>query len=377
MKKDKFFKRLKRWSERKHRLLEKYLPPFSAKVGSWAREVYCIDAFAGAAVYDDGKEGSPLLMANLSDICASWKNPVTLRLINVESKKKHFESLSVAIKPWVDKGVVNNKFGKFGELVPEILQEIGHRPALFFLDPYGPTTIYFSYLEPIVKRSVSATELIINFNVRGLRRLADCLHAQEGETTDSRAISKIIAHVTRIMGSENWKQYFITDKIPTLEREEILRKEYMKNLNKYGYNVVSYPIRETIEKHPKYYLIYCSRHEEGVMLMNRFIREEEDRIFKDATQNRHPLFEATGDDEYSKIVSDRQAELRLLVGDYVREVTTSTRKSIKKHLIYKYFGQFGENDYTTIVQQLVNEGKLRTGHGKKRFNDAEPLTYVP
>ncbi len=77
---DKFFKRVQRWSERKHRLLEKYLAPFSAKVGSWAKEIYCIDAFAGAARYEDGREGSPLLMARLSDKSAKRRSPLELKL---------------------------------------------------------------------------------------------------------------------------------------------------------------------------------------------------------------------------------------------------------------------------------------------------------
>lgn len=92
--KDEFFDEVKRWSERKHRLLRKYLPPFTAKVGSWAHEVYCVDAFAGAARYEDGKEGSPLLMARLSDTAAAWSNPVTLRLINIEKKPSHYKKQS-------------------------------------------------------------------------------------------------------------------------------------------------------------------------------------------------------------------------------------------------------------------------------------------
>ena len=75
MKNNDFFDNIKTWSKRKHRLLEKYLPPFTAKVASTTstRRVYCVDAFAGAAKYDDGSEGSPILMAKFSDVCASWR----------------------------------------------------------------------------------------------------------------------------------------------------------------------------------------------------------------------------------------------------------------------------------------------------------------
>lgn len=77
MKTDEFFDKLKPWSKRKHRLLGKYLPPFSAKVARATpnREIYCVDGFAGAAKYEDGSEGSPLLIAKFSDECARWRNP--------------------------------------------------------------------------------------------------------------------------------------------------------------------------------------------------------------------------------------------------------------------------------------------------------------
>ncbi|CAN5417507.1 hypothetical protein BH20ACI1_BH20ACI1_17150 [soil metagenome] len=97
---EEFFDKLKPWSKRKHRLLGKYLKPFIAKVASTTsnREIYCIDAFAGTAKYEDGSAGSPLLMAQLSDECAKWKNPVTLKIINVESNTKNYESLKDTMK---------------------------------------------------------------------------------------------------------------------------------------------------------------------------------------------------------------------------------------------------------------------------------------
>src|SRR6476469_68613 len=108
-----FFERLKPWSRRKHRLLGKYLPPFSAKVAKATtnREIYCVDGFAGAARYEDGSDGSPLLIAKTSDQCATWSNPVHLKLINVEPDAKGqgiFQSLDEATSAWVEKGVVAN-----------------------------------------------------------------------------------------------------------------------------------------------------------------------------------------------------------------------------------------------------------------------------
>lgn len=114
---DDFFGSLKAWSIRKHRLLQKYLPVFSNKVGSWANKIYIIDGFAGPAKYEDGAEGSPLLIARLTDEHKTKK----INLINVECKLTRFASLCTETKRWVDSGIVINKQGKFGELIPSII----------------------------------------------------------------------------------------------------------------------------------------------------------------------------------------------------------------------------------------------------------------
>ena len=118
MDRDAFFDRTKEWSQRKHRLLGKYLKPFTAKVGSWNPTIYCIDGFAGVGKYGDNKDGSPLIMAQLADESASWSKPVDLRIINVEAKRTHFKELCDHTKPWVDRGIVKNITGKFNRLVP-------------------------------------------------------------------------------------------------------------------------------------------------------------------------------------------------------------------------------------------------------------------
>src|ERR1051325_4212803 len=100
MKPDSFFCNVKSWSRRKHRLLGKYLKPFSAKIGSWNSTIYCVDGFAGEGKYGDDSDGSPLIMARLADECSLWQRPVRLRLVNVESNPSHFQELSLHTKTW-------------------------------------------------------------------------------------------------------------------------------------------------------------------------------------------------------------------------------------------------------------------------------------
>ncbi len=93
MNKSEFFNSAQTWSKRKHRLLGKYLVPFSAKVGRLSSDIFCIDGFAGQGRYADGTEGSPLLMAHVADECQSWANPIRLLLINVEANRTNYKKL--------------------------------------------------------------------------------------------------------------------------------------------------------------------------------------------------------------------------------------------------------------------------------------------
>jgi len=178
MKSTSFFESPKSWSKRKHRLLGKYLPPFSAKVGSKSPLIYCVDGFAGKAKYDDNQPGSPLLIAQIADKCAAWQKPVYLKLINVEDDLTNYSSLRHITQSWETKGVITNLQGEFGDLVPTVISQIRTAPALFFIDPFGPTSVKFAHLRPILERSQRATELIINFDADGLRRIGDTMHSR-------------------------------------------------------------------------------------------------------------------------------------------------------------------------------------------------------
>jgi three-Cys-motif partner protein len=374
---DDFFANLKVWSKRKHRLLGKYLPPFSAKVGSWSKVIYCVDGFAGAAKYEDGSLGSPLMMAQLADKCASWRRPVTLRLINVESDSVNYKSLKEITEPWESKEIVDNLEGQFGDLVPEILRKISNNPAFFFIDPYGPTYVLFSHLLPILKREQKATELIINFDADGLRRIADTMHARVTTQRALKASLTNIENVTEIIGSDKWKTHFKEGNLSTHEREDILLQMYMKNIARYDYTVAAYPIRKSIKDSPKYFLVYCTRHPDGIILMSNFIREEEDILLEESTVDVfQPKFPSEEFDELQQEIIGRRKELAALVLEYLKENKQTTRGQIRKYFSFQRFGVFSDKDYNAIVKDLIDGKRLLPRHGKKRINDDEPLTFA-
>lgn len=373
---DPFFKSPKVWSRRKHRLLRKYLTPFVAKVGSQSPLVYCVDGFAGAGVYEDGSLGSPLLMAKLADDAASWSHPINLKIVNVESDRENFLSLSERTLQWTERGVIRNLHGQFGNLVPEILSEIGGTRALFFIDPFGPTDLSFSNLLPIFERPQRVTELIINFDLDGLRRIADTLYSKAQAPQTRKTVQTNIARVTEILGSDDWKGRF-SPSLSSEARESVLLDVYTKNLRKFGYEVVCYPIRKALGDSPKYYLIYCTRHPDGVMLMNDIVRDEEDELLRDSASKPGQLtLPSTEFDAVQQEIRQRRELLTELVRSDLRRVKRTTRGQIKRKYMFERFGEFHEKDYNSVVQEFVNIGSLTTQHGRKRFNDNEMLTYT-
>lgn len=373
---DTFFANLKVWSRRKHRLLGKYLPPFSAKVGSWARLIYCVDGFAGPAKYEDGSAGSPLMMAQLADKAASWRKPVSLRLFNVESNSEHYKSLKHVTQPWEANSIVINRQGQFGELVPTILSTISDNPALFFIDPYGPTYVHFSHLLPILQRQQRATELIINFDADGLRRIADTMHSRTVTERAVKASKTNIENVTEIIGSDKWQEPFRETKLPTHEREKLLLRIYMDNIAKHDYTVTAYAIRKSVKNSPKYFLVYCTRHPDGIVLMSNFIREEEDNLLKEATVDEHQPKLSEEFDVLNQEILWRRKELTVLALEFLKQHSLTTRGSVRKHFSFNRFGEFSDKDYNAVVKDFIVANRLLPRHGKKQINDDEPLTFV-
>jgi three-Cys-motif partner protein len=372
MAKDVFFNQLQNWSKRKHRLLGKYLLPFIAKAGSRANTIYCVDGFAGPGKYEDNSAGSPLVVAHAADTCAAWSRPRNLKIINVESKLKHYKSLCAVTESWVQRGIVNNKRGKFGELVPEIMNEVGEIPAIFFIDPYGPSNVHFSYLKPILERKQPITELLINFDLDGLRRMADVLPARPQDDVSKKACAKTVDNVTRILDGTDWKDYFADKRYDPGDREWVLLNEYLNKLEGYGYRVVYYPIRDTARSAPKYYLIYCTRHPDGLELMNNFMREEDDSLIAEPAQSsgQPPLF-----DPLVLAVDARRSLLRDLILEYGRRKKKITRKEIRQYFISTRFGEFHEKDFGATIYALAADGLLAPANGRKKFNDDEVLIF--
>src|ERR1700694_1575435 len=86
---DEFFEGKRPWSKIKDEVLEKYMTPYLAKVNTRGQPILLIDGYAGPGIFEDGAQGSPLIMCER----AGERAKDNYHAIFVNNKKKYHDSL--------------------------------------------------------------------------------------------------------------------------------------------------------------------------------------------------------------------------------------------------------------------------------------------
>ena len=88
---DSFFERPRSWSLIKYKILKNYLLEYFPKVNQKYRSPAIVaDLFAGKGKFDDGSDGSPMIIANLARVYRQklgFNNRVVLSEINDEDRE--------------------------------------------------------------------------------------------------------------------------------------------------------------------------------------------------------------------------------------------------------------------------------------------------
>lgn len=157
----------------KHAILDGYVVPFASKTGSASRgkRVVIMDGYAGAGRYEDGKPGSPSLIADaarkLPDRAIECyfveKDPPTLeRLREVLA----VEGAGIKWEAWE---------GTAEQHLDEVLTRADGVPLFLFLDPYGLGPAFDKIAEIFGRRPggqyTPATEVFFRVDAGGVRRI--------------------------------------------------------------------------------------------------------------------------------------------------------------------------------------------------------------
>jgi hypothetical protein len=211
---DEFFETREDWSRRKHLILEQYLPPANRQTQKASPDgrVVILDGFAGRGRYEDGTPGSPVQMGLLAGTVRGWRNPVNLRVLNVEADAANYAELQSATQAWVEKGIITNYHATFRAALLVALQETGRLPCLPFWTrsvprTYPSTTSRHSLLE-------TASPRFSLFSITPhVSRIISQVHPQAGTSEKTRAGSR--ETLNTIFGGNHWER-FLTE-APTPE----------------------------------------------------------------------------------------------------------------------------------------------------------------
>jgi len=265
----------KAWSQIKHRILGSYLSLFLGKLGGRGDHVYYVDGFAGQGRYDDGQDGSPLIVADIAANPTQTSRVGVLKCINVEADENTFQNLERATAPYAEQGIVKNYHARLEDVLPSILQDIGESTAFFFIDPFGTEGAELSTLETIKKRR-GKTEVLVRYDDTRVHRLIQWSQSNIERWWEPKFQKTAQAFVPRIAGLTDQNAIAaVVRKDP--EARQCLIDGYLnlvksRRLFRYG---LSYPIRNPETGGHHYFLVHFCDFADGYTYMANFMARVE------------------------------------------------------------------------------------------------------
>jgi three-Cys-motif partner protein len=287
---DTFFKEKKPWSKYKDFILDYYLTPYIAKVKYLNRPILIIDCCTGPGKFEDGTEGSPLIITR--HIIESRKNGIDIKGLFLEKKKQYFKILCDLIMPHSDYIKVHQT--DFTGYLSKIAVMAQSHTVFLYVDPYGIKELPFDELAKIydqINKSGASVEVLMNFNSAGFVRCGLGALKMEPTPADSELtddfydepITEIQGmtpqQMDEIAGGDYWRDIVVDSNLTFPGKEKKIGELYANQMNKYYPITVAYPIKAKYHhKVPKYRLIYGTRHPDGIFLMNDIMYDARERF---------------------------------------------------------------------------------------------------
>jgi len=364
---DEFFQTKRVWSKKiKDRVLASYLVPYLSKVATLHQKIILVDAFAGPGHFEDGTKGSPLILCDAADQYV----PDQYLGIFVNRKGDHHRKLEKALKARIDDGRAICIHGNARKLLQELGPLLQTQTVFVYLDPFGLAGCEFDTLKIFLMRSKAySTEILINVSPKAIHRLAAQDAIQSGRITDQ--VKALNDRLTRVLGGDYWVAMLSDESRMPAERVANVVKEYQKRLAQYLPYVGSCPVQESEGTAIKYYMVFCSRHPDALLLMN-------DQMCAAYNQYMHEgwtegtLFQHT-DWRTHRDMTKLEEVIMERIGK-----RSFGRKELNVHIVMDHFMRWTTVEYRDAVKRLHGQGRLDFDdvRGTKRLND-DSLLHLP
>jgi len=361
-----FFKGKRPWSKIKDAVLRGYLPPYLAKVAKLGHQIILIDAFAGPGIFEKEKGedrlGSPLIILQLAERYVHGK----YQAIFMNSNINHHKKLKSAIENFGPKEAIKPRYGKAQELLDEVKKVLTNQTLFIYLDPFGLKDLEFRFIEPFLQRNISySTEIVINISMPTLHRLATRRVHQNGK--QSERSKRLNETLTKVLGGDYWKESMWDDSLIPEEKEVKVMDKYRELLHRYLPYSGSCPVREKTKRRVKYFITFCSRHKDALLLMNDFMCKAYFRTMHEI-EYKGTLFERRLDWKETQQRGDIKEEI-------CRRIRTKPgirRKDLWLEITRDNFMRWVSTEYHDAIKQMVGK-EIHFVSDTSRLNDDSKL----
>ena len=368
-----FFNQKKLWSERKDEILRCYLPPYLAKITKLKAPVLIVDAFAGPGRFDDGKDGSPLIICQAVKEALSNNPSATVSVMCIELIDELFSKLETNLSEFPFAKAMQ---GEFLDHISLIEKKAKTHSVFLYVDPWNVKVLNWDALDTIFQHltdSNMSIEILMNFNTdifsrSGLSALTLAAPELAQDTEDAEPVDAEILtlpsleRLNDIIGGNWWQKILKTessyhDKVQQIADGVCVQlSQRFKEVCQHGLKAKPH---HTV---PKYHLIFASRHPDALLLMNDQMVKSQ-RTLADTVKPEEPTFFEMRSTE---LIPDFDELLSLIIKQAEKR---KTRGGIILAIIRQQFGIFACSEIRRHIQSLLKEGKLTSSTGKTRITN--------
>ncbi len=269
-----FFAEKREWSKLKDQILDHYLAPYLAKITMRGAPTRIADCFAGKGAFDDGSEGSPLIIARRVAEARALPYPHNPDVKAVFIEKKYAVELVINLSGKTGCEVIS---GEYEAWVKQFRAEPKDRNYFLYVDPYGVKSLDFGHFAGLRDVGFSSMELLINLNTTGFLREGGRLLKLDREVPDwaddldyEEDGLNTTARMNDIAGGEYWQEIlarYQAGSIDFHEAEAAFTDAYMEKMHGLFTYALNVPIMERSHHMPKYRLVFATDHHAGFFLM--------------------------------------------------------------------------------------------------------------
>jgi len=342
------------------------------------KPVLIVDGFAGPGKFEDGSDGSPLIIADVveSTLAKNLRQPQDVQVMCIERDDvlcKRLTSLTSGI-PFM-KAVQ----GSFSDFTDVISRYSGTHSVFLYADPFTVEGIIWDHLESVFAALASggSVEMLLNFNGRSfVRRGLQALQCPIPEEQDDDSVDLPMHDpastqvLDRVVGGDWWKDVMLgttdfADKVRAID------EGFCSRLRRHFAEVCLHRVKE--EPHhtvAKYALIFASRHPAALELMNEEFVKSRRKLANRASPTDATLFETRS----VELVPDVNRIPELVL----KECTDwRPRGEVILRVIRSAFGEFSRPEIRGTIEKLLRESILESSTGELRINDKVRIRANP